>query len=320
MGDIAIHCEGLSKRYGSVHALDRLSLDVPSGTIYGLLGPNGAGKTTLIRLLTGLARPNQGHATVAGIDITTNELELHRRIGMLAQQPRFYGWMKGRELLEFTGELFGLRGTDLQQRVAEALEVTGLTEVAKRRISGYSGGMRQRLGLAQVLINQPTVLFLDEPASALDPAGRHDILQVIAGLRGQTTVFMSTHILADVERICDHVAIMQHGRLLIASTVTDLQERYALPIYLLEAEASQEKSLAAFADTLRTCSWVHEVVAESGTLRVIVSDNVMASHELLPLVVRQGIILQRFERVRPSLEDIFLRLTKLDPSYSVEVA
>lgn len=303
-----IICSGLTKRYGDVLALDHLDLEVQSGAIFGCLGPNGAGKTTLVRLLTGLARPNAGRATVAGFDVATGGSALHRRISTLDQQPQFYSWMRGRELLTFVGDLYGLRGSGLRKRVDEALALTELTDAAHRVVGGYSGGMRQRLGLAQALLNRPDVLFLDEPVSALDPAGRHDILRIIEGLRGRATVFMSTHILADVERVCDHVAILAKGRLVVTSTVTDLQDRYAQPVFLLEPEAGQAERTAALTGDLRVAAWAGEVVEESGQIRVIVRDVATASSAILPLVAARGVALQRFERVRPSLEDIFLRL------------
>ena len=241
----AIACQGLTKRYGDVLALDHLTLDVPTGSIFGFLGPNGAGKTTALRLLTGLAFPTEGGATIAGMDVATGGVALRARIGYLDQAPQFYGWMRGRELLAFVGELFGLRGAELRSRVDEALALTGLTDAANRRVHGYSGGMRQRLGLAQALINRPDVLLLDEPVSALDPEGRHAMLDVIAGLRGQATVLMSSHILADIERVCDTVAILNHGKLVVSSPVAELQERYAQPVFLLEIEPGPEERVAA---------------------------------------------------------------------------
>lgn len=304
----AISCTGLVKRYGAVAALDGLDLVVPTGTIFGFLGPNGAGKTTAVRLLTGLARATSGTASVAGFDVARNAAALRRRIGHLDQAPRFYPWMRGRELLEFAGGLFGLRGRELRARVDEMLTLTGLTEAANRKIGGYSGGMKQRLGLAQALINRPDVLFLDEPVSALDPAGRHDLLTTIAELRGRSTVFMSTHILADVERVCDRVGIVDKGRLVVEAGVAELQERYAQPVYLLEAEPGQEGAVAALAATLRAASWAAEVVEEGGTLRVLARDPAAARAGILPLVAGRGVALARFERGRPSLEDIFLRL------------
>lgn len=307
--EIAVSCRGLSKRYGDVLALDALTLDVPAGAVFGVLGPNGAGKTTLLRLLTGLARPTGGEATVAGLNVTTQTDAVHRHISFLDQSPQYYSWMTGRELVSFVGELYGLRGADLRTRVDDALALTGLTDAATRRIGGYSGGMRQRLGLAQALVNRPDVLFLDEPASALDPAGRHEILTAIAGLRGATTVCMSTHILADVERVCDTVAILNHGRLLVSAPVAELQERYAQPAFELELDAGQAAEAEELIASLRAATWVVDVTRQGDVLRVNVRDTQTAQRELLPLVVAHGARLQRFERVRPDLEDIFLRLT-----------
>lgn len=311
--EAAIHCLGLSKRFGAVVALENLDLEVPVGSIFGLLGPNGAGKTTLTRLLTGLMRPTAGQATVAGQDISQGSLALHQHIGALDQHPQFYNWMRGRELLTFVGELFGLRGPALRARVDEMLAATGLTGAAHRRIGGYSGGMRQRLGLAQALINRPAVLFLDEPVSALDPEGRHDLLHTIAGLRGSATVLMSTHILADVERVCDHVAIINKGRLIVSSTVEALQQRYAQPVFLLEPASGQDGATAACVADFQHQPWCQDVAIEHGTIRVNAHDALAASREMLPLVAAHGLQLQRFERGRPSVEDIFLRLVAQQP-------
>jgi len=173
--ELAIRARGLTKRFGSIVALDGLDLDVPAGSIFGLLGPNGAGKTTTIRILTGLARPTAGAATVVGIEVGLDRPELRRRLGYLDQDPRFYGWMRDRELLELVGRLDGLEGAELRDRVGAMLERTGITAVADRRIGGYSGGMRQRLGIAQALLHRPTIVFLDEPVSSLDPEGRRDV-------------------------------------------------------------------------------------------------------------------------------------------------
>jgi ABC-2 type transport system ATP-binding protein len=308
----AISCKDLTKRYGDVLALDHLSLDVPTGAIFGFLGPNGAGKTTALRLLTGLAFPDSGGATIAGMDIATGGAALHRRIGFLDQSPQYYGWMRGRELLTFVGEIFGLRGKSLRERVDETLSLAGLTDAAHRRIGGYSGGMRQRLGLAQALINQPDVLFLDEPVSALDPEGRHDILEAIASLRGKSTIFMSSHVLADVERICDAVAIIDHGKLIVSATVTELQERYAQPIFTIEPEPGQDAKLAPLVNALREATWAGDVVQEHGVIRVLARDTTLAKSAILGLLTAHAIEVQRFERGRPSLEDIFLRLTGPD--------
>ncbi len=307
-GAAAIVARGLTKRYGKVVAVDHLDLDVPRGSVFGFLGPNGAGKTTTLRLLSGLGRPTSGSATVAGIPVGRDAVALGTRIGYLDQAPRLFGWMRGRELLEFAGRLYGLDGRTLHARVGELLDLVGLAAAAERPIAGYSGGMRQRIGIAQAIIHRPAVLFLDEPVSALDPEGRHDVLAMLERLRPETTVFMSTHILADVERICDRVAIVGSGRLVAEAPIPELLERHAAPAWELEAEPGQEVALRRLADRLRSRAWVRDVVVDAAVARITVRDEDAAFGELLSAVAGTGVHLVRLERVRPSLEDVFIRL------------
>jgi len=304
----AIEASGLTKRFGSILALDRLDLAVPRGSVFGLLGPNGAGKTTTIRILIGLARPTAGNAFVAGIEVGLDEPELRRRLGYLDQDPRFYGWMTGRELLELVGRLHGLAGSELRSRVDEMLARTGLTAAAQRRIGGYSGGMRQRLGIAQALLHRPEILILDEPVSSLDPEGRRDLLELIAGLRGEATVVFSTHLLADVERICDRVAILDRGRLITEGLLEELLAAHARPIYRLGPAPGQGATVAILVDRLRAAPWTTDVAVADDLVRVTVSDPVGAAAGILPLVVAAGVVLDSFERARPTLEDVFLEL------------
>jgi ABC-2 type transport system ATP-binding protein len=306
--DAAVTTTNLTKRYGGIVALDHLNLDVPSGSIFGFLGPNGAGKTTTLRLLTGLAGATGGTGTVAGVTIGGAGGELARNIGYLDQDPRFYGWMKGRELLEMVGQLHGLHGAALRQRVGEVLEIVGLQDAAQRRIGGYSGGMRQRLGIGQAIINQPRVLFLDEPVSSLDPEGRRDVLEIVSRLRGTATVFMSTHILNDVERVCDRVAILNVGHLVVEGPIDELLDRYAQPIYEMVPEPQQDGAIDRLAGVMRGQPWTHEVQTTPDTVRVFVNDPKVAGPAILPLVAASGVNLARYERARPSLEDVFLRL------------
>ena len=307
--DAAVTTTNLTKRYGAgIVALDHLNLAVPSGSIFGFLGPNGAGKTTTLRLLTGLATATDGTATVAGVRAGGTDGRLARNIGYLDQDPRFYGWMRGRELLDMVAQLHGLHGAALRQRVGEVLEIVGLQDAANRRIGGYSGGMRQRLGIGQALINQPRVLFLDEPVSSLDPEGRRDVLEIISRLRGTATVFMSTHILNDVERVCDRVAILHLGRLVVEGPIDELLDRYAQPIYELVPEPQQPGAIERLAVVMRGQPWTHEVRTTPDTVRVFVNDPKVAGPAILPLVVSSGVGLVRYERARPSLEDVFLRL------------
>jgi ABC-2 type transport system ATP-binding protein len=249
---------------------------------------------------------------VDGIDATTGGRELRRRIGCLDQDPRFYSWLSGRELLTLVGRCYGLKARQLRGRVDEVLELVGLAEAADRRIGGYSGGMRQRLGVGQAVLSRPAVLFLDEPVSALDPAGRRDVLELIGGLRGATTVVMSTHILSDVERICDRVGILDRGRLVTEGPMEELLERHAQPIFELDPEPSQVDAVAGLVTALRAAAWVRDVREEQGILRVVVADAATASKAILPLVGSADVSLARFERVRPSLEDVFLRVVGTD--------
>ena len=190
---------------------------LPRERVFGFLGPNGAGKTTTLRILTGLARPTSGKAQVAGVDVLRDGRKLSRRIGHLPEEPAFYTWMTPREFLDYLGRLYGLSSHERAARTRELLALVRMEDVSRRRIAGFSRGMRQRLGVAAALIHHPEVLFLDEPASALDPAGRKEVLDLIENLRGQCTVVMSTHILADVERVCDVVGIIAKGRMLVQS-------------------------------------------------------------------------------------------------------
>ncbi len=305
----AIRARGLTKRFGTILALDGLDLEVPAGSIFGLLGPNGAGKTTAIRILTGLAQASAGSATVAGIEVGLDRPDLRRRLGYLDQDPRFYAWMRGRELLELVGRLAGLEGAELRARVAAMLEQTGLSAAAERRIGGYSGGMRQRLGIAQALLHRPRIVFLDEPVSSLDPQGRRDVLDLIAGLHGETTVVFSTHVLSDVERVCDRVAIIDRGRLVTEGPLATLLADHARPLYRLTPEPGQDEAVGRLIERLRGATWASGVTTEpGGIVRVAIRDPAAAAAAILPLIVDTAVRLAGFERARPSLEDVFLEL------------
>jgi ABC-2 type transport system ATP-binding protein len=305
----AIKIEGLQKTYGKVRALDRLDLCVQPGSVFGFLGPNGAGKTTTIRILTGLAQPDQGRAWIAGLDISKQRAEISRISGYLPEEPLFYPWMSPVEFLDYSGKIFGLPPIEIKRRTAELLELSGLSGAAKRRIGGFSRGMRQRLGMAQALINQPEVLLLDEPASALDPAGRREMLELIKHMGSRCTVLMSTHILADVERVCDRVGIIASGRLIAESSHKELLERYAVPAFEVEVEPASKEALTVWAASLKGLTWVVEAAVDGPTARIVVSDVETARRELVASTVQAGLILSRYEVARPSLEDIFLHLT-----------
>ena len=304
----AIKCEGLTKHFGSVVAVDGLDLTVDSGAIFGFLGPNGAGKTTTMRMLAGLSRPTRGRAWVLGEGVAPTSVEWRSRMGYLPEEPSFYNWMNGRQFLTYVGELFHLPTAENRKRCDELLEFAGLKDAAARRIGGYSKGMRQRLGLAQALVNRPQVLFLDEPCSGLDPIGRREVLDTILKLKGQATVFMSTHILSDVDRICDVVGIIDRGRLVIAEEKDRLRERFAPPVFELQLEGDPQVVLRA----LGSLPWVVKCEEERHgievTLRIRTSDIAAAKRELPRIVSESGLGLLHYELVSPSLEDVFIQL------------
>jgi ABC-2 type transport system ATP-binding protein len=303
-----IRCQGLTKRYGNITALDNLNLEIEEKSVFGFLGPNGAGKTTTIRLLTGLSLPSAGIAWVADEDVTSNPLTLRRKVGYLPDVPAFYEWMSGREFLHFIGELHSLSVPERNKRTEEILELVDLREAAGRRIGGYSRGMKQRLGIAQALMNRPEVLFMDEPTSALDPIGRRDVLLLIERLSRETTIFMSTHILSDVERVCDTVGIIDRGRLVIESTVEELRQRYARSAFELEFEEDAAPLLAKLDSIPWLEKWEMVTVNETPILRIQARDVDRAKQELLQMVATSGLTLLRYELTLPSLEDIFVEL------------
>ncbi len=309
MDNIAIRCHGLSKQYGEIQALKSLDLTVAQGSIFGFLGRNGAGKTTTIRLLTGLAHPSKGTAWVAGVETTTADSTARSRFGYLPQEPAFYGWMTPLEYLDYVGKLFQMDKAARRQRIDEMLTLVKLTDAAKRPIRGFSGGMMQRMGIAQALLHEPPVLFLDEPTSALDPAGRHELLALLDSLRGQVTIFLSSHILADVERVCDTIGIIREGELVLVAERDELMDRYATDSVLLEVAPGSPTAVSHLVPILQNQAWVQQIDQQNGRLHLHVHDVAAAQQALLPLVVENHVQLNKFEWLRPSLEEIFLSIS-----------
>ena len=298
----AIETRGLTKRFAEQTAVDRLDLAVPQGSVFGFLGPNGAGKTTTLRMLVGLARPTAGEALVLGESIAAPGKSYLKRLGYLPDVPGFYDWMRARDFLVLTGRIFGLTGRELDNRLGEVLELTGLAGI-KTRIGGFSRGMKQRLGMAQALINRPDLVFLDEPTSALDPIGRKEVLEAVGALAGRVTVFFSTHILNDVERVCDTVAILNRGRLMTQQPIHELRASYASRCIYVEFEGQPDLPalLGGFA-------WAGRIARDGEGWRIHPTDLRAAQSGLPRLLCDQGLALRRFELVEPSLEDIFVRL------------
>jgi len=306
----AIRCENLTRYYGDVKALDHLNLVVPKGSIYGFLGRNGAGKTTTMRLMTGLANPTEGKAWIDGIETTNGNSASGYKYGYLPQQPVFYGWMRAWEYLDYVGRLFKMPAAKRKQRIGEVLDQVGLSSAAKRRIAGFSGGMKQRLGIAQAILHEPQVLLLDEPTSALDPAGRFEVLDWIRSLNGDITVFLSSHILGDIERICDQVAILHNGKLIKVGERDAILAEYTTNAVELQVDPGAENSLKQFAETLQAHPCVENVIPAPRQIRIMISDTQMGKEMLLGLIHAAQVPVTRLEWVRPTLEEIFLELSE----------
>lgn len=213
----------VSKRFGNYQVIDKLSFSVPEHSIYGFIGENGAGKTTTMKMILGLYTVDSGEIRVCGEKVTYGQNRTNRYIGYLPDVPEFYGYMTPCEYLKLCGEITGISNAELKTRVPELLELVGLKNAAKR-IQGFSRGMKQRLGIAQALLNQPKLLICDEPTSALDPIGRKEILDILLSVKEKTTVIFSTHILSDVERICDEIGVLHKGKLVLQGPLEQVRK------------------------------------------------------------------------------------------------
>ena len=309
---IVIQTRGLSRSFDGVQALKALDLTVHRNSIFGFLGPNGAGKTTTIKLLLGLLRPDAGDARVFDLDIVRDSIDIRFRTGYLPQDPRFYEHMTARETLDVTARFF-FRGPDeaIRARVQEVLELVGLDDKADRRIKGFSGGERQRLGIAQAQINYPDLLILDEPAASLDPIGRHDVLEVMGRLRKHTTIFYSTHILDDVQHVSDTVAILNNGELAASGPIEQLLTGTGGAAYQVSLRGDLVRTHAL----VSAQPWVSEIAASQNgdetVWMVSVSDPDLAEQELARLILQDKSVRMREFRPRKfDLEEVFMNIVQ----------
>ena len=312
---LVIHTQGLTKTFKGVDALSTLDLTVRKNSIFGFLGPNGAGKSTTIKLLLGLSRPTSGSATVFGMDIVKDSPKIRQRVGYLAQDPRYYEHMTARETLRFAADFF-FSGSKvaIEERIEETLELVGLTHKADRSIKGFSGGERQRLGIAQAQINYPDLLILDEPAASLDPMGRHDVLEVMERLRKHTTIFYSTHILSDVQRVSDTVAILNHGRLIAEASIEELLAGSGSVVYAVSLKGQNGQAEAA-RQHLAAQPWVSGItVAPSSNGHadwlLNVSDEATAENQLFKLLAAEDVVVTEFGRKKYDLEEVFMGIVE----------
>jgi ABC-2 type transport system ATP-binding protein len=291
-----ITTSGLTKHFGSRVALDGVDLEVPEGSIHGLLGPNGAGKTTLLGIVAGLRSATSGTVTVAAD---------HARIAVLPDTPRFDPWLTGREVVELARHLVDPDGSTDQ--VEEVLAEAGLHDAMDTAVGGYSRGMLQRLGVACTVVGSPRVLLLDEPASALDPLGRREVLDLTRRMRGTATVLMSSHILADVQEVCDTVSILDEGRLLFQGPLEDLLVGSATPRYVVRCRPPVEPVMAA----LEGHQWVRAITRPSPEELVLeVTDLEVAEEQLPAALAAAGARVVSMAPEAVTLERAFLELTR----------
>ena len=309
-----IHTEGLSKSFGQVHALKALDLRVPQKSIFAFLGPNGAGKTTTIKLLLGLLKPTSGSGEIFGKDIVRDSVDIRADIGYLPQDPRFYEHMTARQTLDYTAKFFYTGPqAEIDRRVNEMIELVGVEGKADRPIQGFAGGERQRLGIAQAEVNYPDLLILDEPAANLDPQGRRDVLEVMSRIRKYATIFYCTHILDDVQRVSDQVAIVNQGELVTQAPIDELLAGTGDVTYsiTLRGDAGDQSVASAYAQVTQQ-SWVSGINAsqqgEQTTWQVSVTDEAAAEDQLMDLLVSSGVKVSNFSRKGQNLEDVFINI------------
>ncbi|KKD04420.1 daunorubicin resistance protein DrrA family ABC transporter ATP-binding protein [Streptomyces sp. WM6386] len=309
----AVAARQLIKTYpGDVTALNGMDITVEPGTVFGLLGPNGAGKSTTVKILTTLARPDSGTATVAGHDVLRHPGRVRRAIGVVAQNSGADPGATGRENLRLQGRLYGLRGAGLDRRVAELLDRFTLTDAADRRAKGYSGGMRRRLDVALGLVHRPEVLFLDEPTTGLDPEARSAMWDEIGRLSGEEglTILLTTHYLEEADRLAERVAIVDRGRVVVEGTPDSLKgELHGDAVHLELRSGLGEAGRTLLRSALGGLPGVHEVLVDGHRVSVRADDGAAAVPALLGALERAGVDVAAATVARPSLDDVYLRYT-----------
>jgi ABC-2 type transport system ATP-binding protein len=300
MTDPVISAKGLRKRYGSVAAVDGIDLAIGRAEIFGLLGPNGAGKTTTILMLLGLTDVSDGTIDVAGFDPMREPLEVKRRVGYLPDSVGFYDNLTARQNLRYTGRLSGLARDECDQRMDAALNRVGLAAVAEKRVGTYSRGMKQRLGLADVLMKRAEVAILDEPTSGLDPEATFELLEMIRGMKADgTAVLISSHLLDRVQAVCDRVALFNQGKIVLEGTVHELAQRVLGGSYLYEVEATGGE----VGRVLSSVPGAQKVTPNGRGFQVTAGRDIRG--DLARAVVGSGAALLRLTDTEPSLDTVY---------------
>lgn len=297
-----VRVTNLKKRFRNQEVIKGLDFQLSEGKCIALLGANGAGKTTSLNMLAGLMKPDSGTIVYEGGE----KADFRRLIGYLPQFPVFYDWMTGKEFLEYAGQLAGLSKAEAKDRAADLLELTGISEAKNRRIGKYSGGMKQRLGIAQAIIHRPKLVMLDEPVSALDPFGRREVLELLNRLKKETAILFSTHILNDAEEICDEILFLHNGELIESGTLTDLRTKHQqAKIDLVFKDNARE-----YAEELSLLPPVSSMELDRDRASFWVKDIEDARALFLSEITNRKWPLVKFEISRTSLEDVFMEVVK----------
>lgn len=289
----------LSIKFKDKEVLKGLNLNVPSNSVFGFVGKNGAGKTTTMKIILGLLKPDNGKVYVNGEEVSYGYTHTNKYIGFLPDVPEFYSFMTAEEFLKFCAEITEIKKEAINNRIKEVLTLVGL-ENEKHKIKGFSRGMKQRLGIAQALLNKPKLLICDEPTSALDPIGRKEILDILKSVSSETTVLFSTHILSDVERICTDVAIINDGVIEICGKLNEIKNMNPKEEIVLEVENvnDQKKLLEEFSF----------IVNKDNKLVFLANDNTL--YDVLDFISKNKISLTKLEKLEPTLESLFMEVAR----------
>ena len=293
-----VEVNSLSKSFGSHTAIHNLSFSIEEGSCTALIGPNGAGKTTTLEMIAGLLDPTNGSIAFLGNEGS----DYRKQIGYLPQQPVFFPWMNALEYLQFMGELSGIPKKKVSDQANELLQTVGISDAKKRKIGEYSGGMKQRLGIAQALIHEPRLLILDEPVSALDPVGRREVLEMMKQLKEKMTILFSTHILHDAEEVCDDVIMIHKGKLAISGPFTDLRRKHQQDVIIIKAE----ENLEGWAKSLDSWDAVTGVIVKNDTVKIFVTDSAIIRNRLMAEMAEKNLPVSSFTVGHISLEDLFM--------------
>lgn len=297
----------LSKNFGAHKVIDDLTLSVPEHTVFGFIGQNGAGKTTTMKMVLGLLKPTSGKITVCGETVTYGQTKTNRNIGYLPDVPEFYGYMKPYEYLKLCGEITGMTAREIKNKSDELLTLVGLDKVNKK-INGFSRGMKQRLGIAQALLNNPKLLICDEPTSALDPIGRKEILDILHQVKGKTTVIFSTHILSDVERICDSIAVLHEGKIALSGTLSEVKSQFKQEG--LSIEFTSPADLETFKSAPQMKPFLINSIQTGTNLTLHIKDVANTESTVIATLADRQLLPVRFEVLEPTIETLFMEVVK----------